>query len=167
MAVFDFKPFLVKRNSNQEDRNNKDDTPFYGRSTYGSNFPSWGGASSGNGPKEKLPFIPVPFRGGTNYTDNYKGSVDTKTSPCLKQISSLGFNGKILNESNKKESYQPIERPFSMEKPRKNDKEKTVIIPADYPKEFGSTYGKSYGGFNSKCELAEYLKKSGMMNLEI
>jgi len=164
---FDFKPYLVKMNPNQGDGNGIENTPFYGRSTYGSNFPSWGEASSGNGPKDKLPFIPVPFRGGTNYSDNYRPFDNAKHSPCLIQGSSLGFNGKILNDSNKRESYQDLGRPFSMEKPRKNDKEKAVIIPADYPKEFGSTYGSSFKGLNSDCELANYLKKSGLKNLEL
>ena len=163
---FDFKPYLVKNNPNQGDGFDKDQSPFMGRSTYGSNFPSWGGASSGNGPKEKLPFIEVPFRGGSNYSDNYK-NFDPQNTGILRQGSSLGFNGKKLNDSNARESYQGLETPFSMEKPKKTDKEKAVIIPADYPKEFGSTYGNSYGGYDSNCDLAVYLKKSGMKNLEL
>lgn len=163
---FDYKPYLVKMNPNQGDGDNMENTPFYGRSTYDSNFPSWGEASSGNGPKEKLPFIPVPFRGGTNYTDNFTKPRNVFT-PNLKQVASIGFNGKILNDTNVRESYKPIERPFSMDRPRKVEKEKAIIIPAEYPKEYGSTYGNSYNGFNKNCELANFLKKSGMKNLEL
>jgi hypothetical protein len=164
---FDFKPYLVKLNNNQGDENEIENTPFLGRSTYGSNFPSWGEASKGNTPNGQLPFIDVPFRGGSNYSDNYKPHDLFKNSPCKRQKSTLGFSGKILNDSNVRESYKPIERPFSMEKNKKSDIEKTKIVPADYPKEFRSTYGNNFKGFNSECELAHYLKKSGMKNLEL
>jgi hypothetical protein len=164
---FDFKPFLIKTNHNQDDFKNIENTPFYGRSTYGSNFPSWGKASSGNGEKEKLPFIPIPFRGGTNYSDNYIPHEHLKNLPYFNPGSTLGFNGKILNESNVRESFRPIERLFSMEKPKKIDIEKDNLIPADYPKEFGSTYGDSFKISGFECELACYLKKSGMKNLEL
>lgn len=166
---FDFKPFLIKRNDNEDNNKKYENIPFYGRSTYGSNFPSWGGASSGNGEKEKLPFIPIPFRGGTNYSDNYIRFENHNNHAPYKQESTLGFNGKILNESNVKESYRPIpmERFFSMERPSKNEIEKDLLIPADYPKEFGSTYGNSFKNLGAECELASYLKKSGMKNLEL
>jgi hypothetical protein len=164
---FDFKPYLIKSNKNQDDLKDIENIPFYGRSTYGSNFPSWGKASSGNEEKEKLPFISIPFRGGTNYSDNYIPHETQKNYPFIKQESSLGFNGKILNDSNVRESYRPIERFFSMEKPKKNEIEKDNLIAADYPKEFGSTYGNSFKILDSQCELANYLKKSGMKNLEL
>lgn len=163
---FDFKPYLVKMNNNDLGEKDKDDTPFFGRSTYDRNFPSWGKASSGNLPKEKLPFIQVPFRGETIYNNDYKKQIPEKNNPCLKQTSSLGFNGKILNDTNGRESYKPLQ-PFTMEKQRKTDIEKTTNFPADYPKEFDSTYGVSYLNFDKNCELAQYLKKSGMKNLEI
>ena len=164
---FDFKPYLIKLDPNRGDNLDLESTPFYGRSTYDSNFPSWGGASSGSGPKPKLPLIPVPFRGGSNYTDNYRPYDEHKNSPELTQFSSLGFNGKILNNSNGRESYKPVDKPFNMENQKKYDKERAVILPADYPKEFGSTYGDSFGNFKSDCELANFLKKSGMKNLEL
>ena len=166
---FDFKPFLIKLDPNRGDNIDLENTPFYGRSTYGFNFPSWGAASSGNGPKDKLPLISVPFRGDSNYLENYKPFDEDgyKNSPQFKQYASIAFRGRILNDSNNMESYQGRNNPFSMEKPKKYNKEKGIIIPADYPKEFGSTYGGSFGEFNNNCELANYLKKSGMKNLEL
>lgn len=164
---FDYKPYLVKFNNNQGDDNEIENIPFYGRSTYGSNFPSWGTPSNGNIPIKELPLITVPFRGESNYSHNYKPHELNNKSNLNKQKSTLGFSGKILNDSNVRESYKPIERPFSMEKNRKCEIEKTKILPADYPKEFMSTYGNFFKGSNSECELANYLKKSGMNNLEL
>jgi len=166
---FDFKPFMIKLDPSRREINDFENTPFYGRSTYDCNFPSWGGASSGNGPKEKLPLIPVPFRGGSNYTDNYKPFDDDgyKISPEMKQFASIAFRGRILNDPNGRESYQGRINPFSMEKPKKYDKERAIILPADYPKEFNSTYGGSFGPFNSGCELANHLRKMGRTNLEL
>ena len=115
----DFKPYLVKINNKQEIENEIDNIPFYGRSTYDSNFPSWGEPSIGNKPNEQLPFISVPFRGGSNYSDNYIPHEISKNKPCIQQKSTLGFSGKILNDSNVKESYKPINKPFSIEKNKK------------------------------------------------
>jgi len=174
---FDFKPFLVKLDTSRLENQNLEQTPFFGKSTYSANFPSWGGASCGNGPKEKLPFINVPFRGNSNYLENHRKFDEDNyryLSPNLKQISSLGFKGKILNDSNVKESYKPFESEktyyLSLERPKKFDKEKAVIIPADYPKSdnLSSTYGVNFrNNLNTECELAQFLKRSGMKNLEL
>lgn len=167
---FDFKPFLIKLDSSEKESSEFESIPFYGRSTYGSNFPSWGVASAGNQPKEKLPMIQVPFRGMSNYDDNYKNYDDhVITSPGVKQGSCLAFRGRVPNDSNTRESYQGRPNPFSMEKPKKYNIEKSYMQPADYPKEFGSTYGTSFrtGEPNYDCELAEHLKRRGMKNLEL
>lgn len=165
---FDFKPFMIKLDLDRLPNKEMENTPFYGRSTYGTNFPSWGSPSSGNGPKDKLPLISVPFKGNSNYDDSYKPfDEDYRTSPKCLIPCSMEFRGRILNDPNQRESYQDRKNPFSMEKPKKYDIEKTLIIPAEYPKEFNSTYGGSFGDLNSNCELANYLRKSGMSNLEL
>ena len=174
---FDFKPFLIKLDPSRFESQNLEQIPFFGKSTYSSNFPSWGGASSGNGPKEKLPIINIPFRGNSNYLENYKKFDDDNykyLSPNYKLGSSLEFKGKILNDSNGKESYKPFEKEktyyLSLERPKKADKEKAVIIPADYPKSgnFNSTYGVNFrNNLDPNCELAQFLKKSGLNNLEL
>jgi len=174
---FDFKPFLIKLDNSRLENQNLEQTPFFGKSTYSANFPSWGGASSGNGLKEKLPIINVPFRGNSNYLENHKKFEEENyryLSPNLKQHSTLEFKGKILNDSNFKESYKPFEKEktyyLNPDRPKKADKEKAVIIPADYPKSgnFGSTYGLNFkDSLNTDCELAQFLKKSGLNNLEL
>lgn len=163
---FDYKPFMIKLDS-KNIPNNFENTPFYGRSTYGCNFPSWGSPSSGNGPEEKLPLISVPFNGISNYDDSYKPLEGYKNSPKIVIPSTMAFRGRMLYNPNARESYRDLKNPFSMEKPKKYDKERTLLIPADYPKEFDSTYKGSYGDLNSYCELANYLKKSGMTRLEL
>lgn len=173
---FDYKPFLVKLDNKPENQV-LEQTPFFGRSTYNANYPSWGGASSGNGPKIKLPLISVPFRGNSNYDENFKRFEDDTyrfLSPNFKQKASLEFRGKVLNDSNCKESFRPVDRQkvdyVGFERPRKTDREKTVIIPAEYPKAdgFNSTYGFSFQDrVDKECELSLFLKKSGLKNLEL
>lgn len=166
---FDFKPFMIKLDPKRGENNDFENTPFFGRSTYGCNFPSWGAASTGNGPKDKLPLISVPFRGGSNYNDSYKTFDEDgyKNSPEIKQFASINFRGRILNDSNGRESYQGLNNPFSMEKPKKYDIEKGAFLPATYPKDLGSTYNESFGDFKDSCELRGYLKKKGMNKLEL
>lgn len=174
---FDFKPFLIKLDPSRLESQNLEQTPFFGKSTYSASFPSWGGASSGNGPKEKLPFINVPFKGNSNYLENHKKFDEENykcLSPTLKQQSTLEFKGKVLNDSNGKESYKPFDplKTFylSLERPKKAEKEKAVIVPADYPKSgnFSSTYGVNFrNNLDSDCELAQFLKKTGLKNLEL
>ena len=173
---FDFKPYLIKLDPNRKEDISLESVPFCGRSTYSSNFPSWGSATLNNNRKSELPIIPVPFRGNSNYLENFKkyDNINKMNSPTLKQFSSLDFKGKILNDSNVKESYKPFDREkvyyLSLERPKKSDKEKSVIIPSDYPKSnnLNSTYRENFN--NSKgeeCELADFLKKSGLKNLEL
>jgi len=175
---FDFKPFLIKLDPSRVESKNLEQTPFWGKSTYSANFPSWGDASSGNGPKEKLPFINVPFRGNSNYLENHTKFGDDSyryLSPNLKRDSTLEFKGKVLNDSNGRESYKPFDfeaekHCLSLERPKKADKEKAVIIPADYPKSdnFGSTYSFNFkNNLNSECELSLFLKKHGLTNLNV
>jgi len=174
---FDFKPFLIKLDPSRLESKNVEQVPFWGKSTYNANFPSWGEASSGNGPKEKLPFIPVPFRGNSNYLENHKKFNEDNyrfLTPNLKQFAHIDFKGKILNDANSKEAYKPFEKEktyyLSLERPKKVDKEKAVIIPADYPKSdnLNSTYGMNFGNnLNNECELAKFLRKTGMKNLEL
>jgi hypothetical protein len=165
---FDFRPFMIKLDSCKNDGNYIENTPFFGRSTYGCNFPSWGGATCGNGLPPKLPLIPVPFRGNSNYAEQYKPFGEVKlSSPEKRPTCSLEFRGRILNDSNSKESYQIRSNPFSAEKPKRYDKERTFNLQADYPKDFNTTYGGSFGNVHNKCELANYLKRSGKINLEL
>jgi hypothetical protein len=166
---FDFRPFMVKLDPCKNEEYNLENKPFYGRSTYDCNFPSWGISTCGHGPNSKLPLIQVPFRGNSNYAEQYRHyGYDYKASPEIKiKSSTLEFRGKILNESNAKESYQARSNPFSMEKPKRYDNQRNFNLQADYPKEFNTTYGGSFGNVSSRCELANYLKKSGKINLEI
>jgi len=174
---FDFKPFLIKLDPSRLENQNLDQAPFWGRSTYNSNFPSWGGASKGNGPKEKLPFIKVPFRGNSNNLESYKKHDEDNykyLSPNLKQFASIDFKGKILNDTNFNESYKPIDNDknyyLNLERPKKAEREKDILIPADYPKSdnFNSTYGTYFkNNLNENCELALFLRKTGLKNLEL
>lgn len=163
---FNFRPFMIKLEDCKNENDNRENVPFYGRSTYGTNFPSWGGATCGNGLPTKLPIISVPFRGNSNYNEHYK-PIDEgyKNSPEIKQFSTLNFRGRILNDSNAKESYQFKLNPFSAEKVKYD--RVNYNIQADYPKEFNTTYGMGFGSPDKRCELSNYLKRVGKTNLEI
>ncbi len=69
---FDYKPFKIKLDSNKDDFKKIENLPFYGRTSYNFFFPNYGSASNGNQPKQKVPRIIVPFKGNSNYLENYK-----------------------------------------------------------------------------------------------
>jgi len=79
-----------------------------------------------------------------------------------------------LNDSSFKESYKLFlnEKTYYLNpyRPKKADKEKVVIIPADYQKSgsYGSTNGLNFNdSLNTDCELKQFLKKTWLNNLEL
>lgn len=168
---FDYKPFKVKFDPSRVEKTPIESIPFYGRSSYRVSYPGWEPPSKSTDRTGKLPFIKVPFRGNSNYLENYK-KFDTEALknkyPIMKPYDNLDFKGKIQNDSLMRDSYgNPYaNRTFHAEKPKKADQEKSILIPADYPKEYASTYRNFFKDRgNEYCELAQFLKKSGLKNL--
>lgn len=172
---FDFKPFRIKLEESKAESKLLDSFPFWGKSTYNTFFPSYGSASNGNNAKEKLPRILVPFRGNSNYLENYKkyeSEIYRNRDPTMMQTGSLNFKGFMSPETTLRDNFRPIDLKqkhyFSSEKPLKCEKEKTKIIPANYPNgDFKSTYENFYSSSKQDCELARYLTKKGLKTLEL
>jgi len=172
---FDFKPFKVKLEGSKAENRLLNSIPFLGRSSYNTFFPSYGSASNGNILKAKLPRIAVPLRGNSNYLENYKkyeSEIYKNRDPTLLQTSSLNFKGFMSPETTLSENFQRIDLKqshyFSSEKPRKFEKERTKIIPANYPNgdDIKSTYDKFFSTSKQNCELAIYLTKKGLTAFE-
>lgn len=173
---FDFKPFLIKLEETKSTTTLVESTPFFGRSSYNINFPSWGSASSGNTKRLPLPQINLPFRGNSNYLENYtkyEEEIYKNRDPIINNKSNLYFKGLMSPESTVRDAYRPIDLKqshyFSTEKPKKFLKEKAVIIPHQYSKaDFRSTYDDFYTeNPRYNCELAMYLDNKGLKQLEI
>jgi len=66
-----------------------------------------------------------------------------------------------------RDSYKiPDGNTFFGDRAKKADKLKSSLIPADYLKEYGSTIKHFYKGHeDQQCELAVFLKRSGLKNL--
>jgi len=171
---FDFKPYRIKLEESKAESKHLESFPFLGRSSYNTFFPSYGSASNGNNPKEKLPNIFVPFRGNSNYLENYKkyeSELYKNRDPTLTQVGSLNFKGFMSPESTGRDKFRPIDlnQPhyFSSERPKKCEKERAKIIPANYPNgDQKSTYENFYSPSKQECELAVYLTKKGLKALE-
>lgn len=168
---FDYKPYKIKINPTKEENHKIESIPFWGRSTYTSSFPNWGCSKSKPDNSKGFPQIKVPFRGISNYTENYHNYDDNLRYPPFKPQDNLEFKGNILNDTNFKESYLNPDRSkkyyFSVDKPSKSQKEKSMLIPSDYPKDFNTTYRISYKDESQECQLAIFLKQNGLKHLEL
>jgi len=173
---FDFKPFKVKMEDKQVEEHKILSVPFFGRTTYSTNYPSWGAASVGSRDRVELPEIKVPLRGNSNYSENYiKYDKDFyKKRDQLLSKSTLEFYGKFNPDTTFKTSFKPVDfnQPhyFNRERMTKTKVEgKSSLIPAEFPKSnFESLYSQSYVDFKDKrCALSEYMKRKGIKSLEI
>jgi hypothetical protein len=173
---FDYRPFQVKMEEEKPQEQLIESVPFFGRSTYSTNYPNWGSTHIGDNKGIKLPEIKVPLRGKSNYKENY-GMYDPKfykqRDPTNFQRNTLEFFGKLNPDTIYGTSYKPVnfklKHYFGNETCKKHDIEKSSMIPADFPKSnFESNYSQSFVDFkDNKCQLAEYLKKSGIKWLEV
>jgi hypothetical protein len=161
---FDYKPYKVQIESNKKELVKIKTMPFFGNSTYSSFFPNWN-CSQKNDPKSKLPFLKVPFRGNSTYGDNFFKR-KLPINKLFKPFNNLEFKGKFYGQPNLKfDDYD--KNAYLNDRADKNQNEKCKIIPADYPKNFDSTYNVEFSEADSECNLAKFLKKTGMKNLEI
>lgn len=167
---FDFKPFKVKLDEDNSNKRNLKSFPFWGNSSYNSTYANYGSASNGNDPKQNLPFIKIPFRGNSNYIENfkkYKDDVYSNRDPSLPINCSLGFKGFMSPQSVKSEQFPPADfntqgHYFSPERTYKAVKEKSNIIPAKYHNADSTTYENFFNDKNKNCELESYLQTKGM-----
>ena len=164
---YDFKPFKVKLDEDNSENRKLKSFPFWGKSSYNSTYANYGSASNGNDPKEKLPFIKVPFRGNSNYIENfkqYKDDVYKNRDPNLAIDCSLAFKGFMSPESVKAEQYRPSDftqvHYFSPEQSWKRQREKATIVPANYH-EADSTYENFYSDKRNECPLKSFLHTKG------
>ena len=166
---FDFKPYKVKLDEDNSEKHKLNSFPFWGKSSYNTNFANYGSASNGNDPLEKLPFIKIPFRGKSNYYDNYKTykeDVYSNRESNKKINCSLGFKGFMSPESVKSEQFKPADfsqkHYFSPERSYKATREKAMIIPAKYHDANSTTYENFFNNKSRNCKLETYLNNKGV-----
>jgi len=164
---FDYKPFKVKIDPSRLEKTPIESIPFYGRSSYRTSYPGWQAPAKSTDGARKLPFIKVPFRGNSNYRESFQNvNIIGNKYPPMKPRDNLEFKGIMQNETLVRDSYKNPNRTFHAENPRKADKEKSYLIPAKYPTDYGSTYTHFFKDIDKNdCELAQYLKKTGLKNL--
>jgi hypothetical protein len=173
---FDYKPFKVDLEDPKRQDIKLESVPFFGRTTYSVAYPNWGSSLSDKNTKTTLPEIKIPLRGNSNYKENYIKHPDefyAKRPAANFAKATLEFFGKLNPDTTYKTSFLPVDfnQPhyFTKDKVRKENVEKSSLIPADFPKSnFESIYHTSFVDFQDrKCRLAEYLKKRGISYLEI
>lgn len=160
---FDYKPYKVKLDFDKKETIKINTMPFFGNSTYSSFFPNWN-CSQNKSPSEKLPHLKIPFRANSTYGDNFykKKPIHQRYKP----FNNLSFKGKFYGQPNEK--YNDFDKnAYINDGNNKYLNEKSKIIPADYPKKFDSTYRIEYNDEKDQCDLAVFLKKSGMKHLEL
>ena len=170
---FDFKPFKVKLDEDNSNKHNLKSFPFWGKSSYDTNFANYGSASNGNDPKKDLPFIKIPFRGGSNYGDNFQKHKDdySDRDSNLKINCSLGFKGYMNPESHKSEQFKPADftqqHYFSPERSYKATREKATIIPAKYHDADSTSYENFFNEKNKHCKLDSFLHSKGKRFMQL
>jgi len=173
---FDYKPFKVQPQHIQEENHHIESIPFFGRTSYQTQFPNWGGYNPGTKGNVEYNKIDIPLRGKSNYAENYQKFPEfnyKRTKPANFSKDTLEFFGKLNPETSTGSVYKPIDfnqpQYFTKEKFKKNDIEKSSLIPAPVSKViFSTTYGDSYtGDANKPCPLKQYLQKSNKTHLDI
>lgn len=173
---FDYKPFKVKLENKVKENIKVPNVPFFGRTSYETQFPNWGAMTIGGRSRVTLPEIKVPLRGNSNYVENYiryDPKYYEKRDPCDFSKATMQFYGKLNPETSYNTSYKPIDfkQPhyFSNDKFKKSDVEKSSFVPAEFPpSNFESNYATSFVDYkDNRCRLAEYLKNKGMKYLEV
>lgn len=174
---FDYKPFKVQQQEIKEEEHLIDSIPFFGRTSYQTQFPNWGGYNPGGKPNVEFSKIEIPLRGKSNYNENYTKFPlkNYKTNKALNfSKDTLEFYGRFNPETTASMTFKPVDfnQPhyFSKEKFRKIDIEKSSLIPAPVSKViFSTTYGENFTGHNGKnvCKLREYLAKENKTHLDI
>jgi hypothetical protein len=174
---FDYKPFKVQQQEIKEEEHIIDSMPFFGRTSYQTQYPNWGGYNPGGKPSVEFTKIEIPLRGKSNYNENYTRfpPKNYKTNKALNfSKDTLEFYGRFNGETCSGSTFKPVDfnqaHYFSKEKFRKIDIEKCNIIPAPVSKViFSTTYGENFYDRSSKtnCDLRNYLVKDHKKHLDI
>jgi hypothetical protein len=172
---FDFKqPFKVKPDNDIYVKNKINPFPFCGRSSYKATYGNYGSASNGNEPKENLPFIKVPFRGKSNYEDDYKEykeDIYSNRDGNMKINCSLEFKGYMSPQSLNKEQYKPADFSkkyyFSEKRFSKNIQEKGSILAAKYHDADSSSYNNFFKKKIINCKLGNFLNNKGVGYMQL
>lgn len=175
----DFRPFTVKAKEFEPKRQVIHGGPFFGNTTYNNFYKNWGPFSDRKAPIEKLPDIKVPFRGNTNYRENYikypKDNYDSKDT-LIYPKSTLEFYGKLNPDTTYGCDYLPIDfnQPHYFNKDQFLNKakfENSSFVPAEFPpSNFESLYKTDYVDRfkdDGMCELRKWLNARGKAVLEI
>ena len=150
--------------------------PFIGRSTNEVMFPNWGSITSEKKEEVKLPDINVPFRGNSNYLENYVKYPDKfyqGREPLNFAKATLKFYGNIKPDTTYRTSYKPVDfnQPhyFPKDKDVNPNLKSFAFMPADFPPDnFDTTYRRAYVDYEDKmCKLRQYLNARGMRYLVI
>jgi hypothetical protein len=174
---FDFKPFKMEIDTPKEGSSVVHSLPFFGRSTYQCAFPNWGCAKPMNQSANDHYTINIPLRGKSNYAENYVKFEDNDFKPNSStgfRKGTLDFLGKFSDYTTTRYNYRGIsenEKKFYLNKQKykKNEIEKSSLIPAAIPKSnFATTYSLSFHNTknNQKCALKEYLKNKKNQKIE-
>ena len=173
---FDYRPFKIQPKEITLKQSTIESGPFFGKSTYNCTYFDWGSSNVGKNTPLAYRSIGIPLRGDSNYKESYpRYPEDTYRVEKGKDKAkdTLNFYGKLIPESIMKRDYKPIDfsQPhyFNKDKIKRNEIEKSSMIPAPFPKSnFESNYVTSYvdlSGF--PCKLRDYLNHRQVKYLEI
>ena len=174
---FDYKPFKIELDNIKKENTLVQSLPFFGRSTYQSAFPNWGNSTPGNDKKSEYNSINIPLRGKSNYAENYIKFDEKNYRPYTQagiNKGTLEFFGKFSDYTTTRYNHRGMnenEKKFyiNKQKPKKNEIERSCLIPASIPKSnFMTTYSMNFTDRknNQKCALAEFRKTHNLKEIK-
>jgi len=168
----DYRPYEVETEKIEKDPTKIFSTPFIGRTMNESQFPNWGAITHEPVEQEKFPEINVPFRGISNYDENYQKYPDQyykMREPLNFAKSTQKFTGKLNPDTTYGTDYKPYDvkgRENPLENPNLTS---YAFLPCDNaPDNFDTTYRNDYIKYDdAMCKLRIYLNQRGMRYLVI
>ncbi len=174
-AHMTYRPFKVSYDNIKCKTQSVESVPFYGSSTYENTFINYGSTRLAKGIEPNNKDFKVTFRGKSSYTDyaQYPQEDYLKRNSLINYKPTLKFVGDLAKETEFKDNYLPVDfkQPayFGGNKLQKGDLNKHQMIPCPFPKSnFESISRTSFEDhFAKKCQLREYMVKTGVKSIEI
>ena len=164
-------PFEIEKDNGNKEPIKIYSTPFIGTTTNEIEYPNWGAITSEPTDEVKFPDIQIPFRGSSNYADNYKKYPDQyyqMREPLKFAKDNLKFAGELNPNTTYNTEYTPKQMVDNNADKNPNLTSYAFVPCENAPDNFDTTYRTHYVPYeDGMCKLRKYLNARGMRYLVI